>query len=484
MVKSRGGLHYSGLPQGTCLWTPRIALSPELGSNLIEVNGMAEIFNCLILGAAGRDFHNFQMFFRDRPEFRVCGFTATQIPFIESRCFPLSLAGPGYSEDIPIYPESELPDLIQSLSIDFVFLSYSDVSHSDVMHKASQVQACGASFVLLGPKQTQLQSEKPVIAVTAVRTGAGKSPLSQWLARQLIAAGKRTAVLRHPMPYGDLTRQAVERLATLDDLNRYDCTVEEREEYEPYIEQGVVVFAGVDYRMILALAETEADMILWDGGNNDFSFVRPDLNLVVVDALRPGHEVGYYPGETNLRLADIIVINKVANASPEALEGIQERVRRNNPRAQVIQADLEIVADRPEAIPGKRVLVVEDGPTLTHGDMAYGAGTLAAQRFGASELVDPRPFAVGTLAEAYVRFSHLGAVLPALGYSHEQCRELQQTIDNSKADIVIDASPCRLDRLLELKTPVVRVSYQFRQTAGPDLLSLVMQRLKKRIFNQ
>lgn len=438
---------------------------------------MTETFNCLIMGAAGRDFHNFQTFFRDRPSFRVCAFTAAQIPYIECRAFPRALAGPNYTSDIPVYSESALPELIAKFGIQFVFLAYSDLSHADVMHKASLVQACGASFVLLGPLHTQLKSNRSVIAVTAVRTGAGKSPLSLWLARQLNARGRLTAVLRHPMPYGHLERQAVQRFATQDDLDRFECTIEEREEYEPYIEQSLVVFAGVDYRAILALAEAEADIILWDGGNNDFSFVRPTVSIVVVDALRPGHETGYYPGETNLRSADIVVINKVGNASAETLSGIRARIHSNNLSAEVIEADLQIHVDQPGTISGKRVVVVEDGPTLTHGEMSFGAGTLAARRFGAREIVDPRPFAVGSLAEAYLKFPHLGPVVPALGYSAEQCLELQQTLDRCGADVILDASPCRLNRVLALRTMLVRVSYEFRQVSGPPLLELILTKI-------
>jgi predicted GTPase len=427
------------------------------------------------MGAAGRDFHNFQTFFRDRPEFRVRAFTATQIPFIESRRFPRELAGPNYQADIPIHLEAELPELIRKLDVDFVFLAYSDLSHADVMHKASLVQACGASFVLLGPRHTQLRSGKPVIAITAVRTGAGKSPISQMLARHLTAAGHRVGILRHPMPYGDLTRQAVERLATPDDLDRFQCTIEEREEYEPYLDQGLAVYAGVDYRQILAQAEAESDVILWDGGNNDFAFVQPGLSIVVVDALRPGHETSYYPGETNFRSADIVVINKVGRAHAEALAALRDRVRLFNPRAQLIEADLDIQVDRSELISGRRVLVVEDGPTLTHGGMPYGAGTIAAEQYDAGELVDPRPSAVGSVAETLRAYPHMTDVLPALGYSAKQCDELTQTIENSGAEIVIDASPASLDRMLKLSMPVVRVRYAFRQISGPPLRHLVDQ---------
>ncbi|MBI3468755.1 MAG: tetraacyldisaccharide 4'-kinase, partial [Planctomycetes bacterium] len=353
-------------------------------------------FNCIIMGAAGRDFHNFLTFFRANPNFRVCAFTAAQIPFIEARSFPRQLTGG--DQDIPIYPESALAELIDRHGADFVFLAYSDLSHLEVMHKASLVQACGASFALLGPRHTQLKSCKPVISVTAVRTGAGKSPLTQSVARHIKGSGRRVAVVRHPMPYGDLERQRVQRFAKFADLEREDCTIEEREEYEPYLELGVIVYAGVDYQQILRNAEQEADVILWDGGNNDFSFLVPDLSFVVVDALRPGHEDQYYPGETNVRLADVLVINKVADAQPESLRQIRHRLGELNPRAEVVEADLEIVVDDPQIIAGRRVIVVEDGPTVTHGGMSYGAGTVAARQYRAGEIVEPRESAVGTIA--------------------------------------------------------------------------------------
>jgi len=440
---------------------------------------MTSRHNCLIMGAAGRDFHNFQTFFRDRPEFRVRAFTATQIPYIDQRFFPRSLAGPLYDADIPIYPESRLPELVRDLDIDWVFLAYSDLPHVEVMHKASWVQSCGASFALLGPRHTQLVAERPVIAVTAVRTGAGKSPLSQWLAAELLVRGLRAGILRHPMPYGNLEQQAVERLASFADLQRFDCTVEEREEYEPYIERGMVVFAGVDYSQILAAATAESDVILWDGGNNDFSFVRPTVAICVADALRPGHETSYYPGETNLRMADIVVINKVRGAAADAVRQIGDRVAEYNPRATVVEADLEVEVDRPEALVGRKVLVVEDGPTLTHGGMAYGAGMIAARRYGVETLVDPRPAAVGSIADALREYPHLDRVLPALGYSDQQRRDLAATIDSSGADVVLDASPCRLDRLLDLKLPVVRARYRFQQTSGESLMDLILARLPR-----
>ncbi len=434
---------------------------------------MSATLNCIIMGAAGRDFHDFQTFFCDRPEYRVCAFTATQIPFIESRAFPRELAGPHYDADIPIVPESQLPDLIRQFDIDFVFLAYSDLSHEQVMHKASLVQSCGASFALLGPKHTQLASTKPVIAVTAVRTGAGKSPISQMLGRQLTAAGYRTGIIRHPMPYGDLARQASQRLATAQDLDDFQCTIEEREEYEPYIECGLVIFAGVDYSRILALAEAEADVILWDGGNNDYAFIRPGLSIVVADALRPGHEIAYYPGETNLRAADVVVINKVQDADVDALGEMRTRIRQYNPRAEIVEGNLAIEVDRPELIRGQRVLVVEDGPTLTHGGMTLGAGTIAAQQEGAGQRIDPRASAVGSIAATLERYPQLQGVLPALGYSEQQCNELTETIENSGADAVIDASPAGLGRLLKVSIPMVRVRYQFRHVSGPKLTELV-----------
>lgn len=430
-------------------------------------------FRCVILGAAGRDFHDFLTFFREHPEMEVVAFTAEQIPFIERRTFPKALAGPGYRDDIPIFPESELPDLIRRFDVDFVFLAYSDLSHGDVMHKAAIAQAAGASFALLGPKHTELAATKPVIAVTAVRTGAGKSPLSQAIAAHLAGRGLRVGIVRHPMPYGDLARQAVQRLASAADLDRAECTVEEREEYVPYIERGLVVFAGVDYARILARAEEESDVILWDGGNNDRSFFKAGLKIVVLDALRPGHELAYYPGETNFRSADVLVINKVGMAHLPELDLLRSHAAEYNPRATVIESDLELDVADPSRVRGKRVLVVEDGPTLTHGGMAYGAGVLAARRFEAAEIVDPRPHAVGTIAATYQKYPHLHRVLPALGYSDEQLRDLAKTIEGARPEVVIDASPARVGRLLGLTTPVVEIRYRFSQKSGTSILALV-----------
>ncbi|MAG93182.1 MAG: GTPase [Planctomycetaceae bacterium] len=440
---------------------------------------MTTRLNCIIMGAAGRDFHDCQTFFRSHPQFKVRAFTAAQIPFIDTRTFPASLAGPDYDDDIPIFPEDDLPSLIARFAVDFVFLAYSDLPHVEVMHKASLVQACGASFALLGPRQTQLESTNPVISVTAVRTGAGKSPLTQWLAGHLVQSGRRVGVLRHPMPYGDLKRQRVERFATQDDLDRYDCTVEEREEYEPYIEQGLVIFAGVDYEAILRQAEAEADVILWDGGNNDSSFIRPGLSIVVADALRPGHELKFYPGETNVRGADVVVINKVAQARAEDVRSIRANIRDLNPNCEIAESDLTVQIDDPECVAGRRVLVVEDGPTLTHGGMSYGAGLLAARKFNAGDVIDPRRTAVGSIREALAKYPHVTEVLPALGYSSEQRDELTETINASSADLVIDASPAGLDGFLDLKIPTVRVRYVFQQTSGRAIEEIAEQFLKR-----
>jgi predicted GTPase len=429
-------------------------------------------YNCIVMGAAGRDFHVFLSFLKGNEKFRVKAFTATQIPFIHERNFPASMAGPGYDADIPIHDESELPGLIRRHDVDFVFFAYSDIAHADVMHKSSLVQAAGASFVLLGPEHTQLASEKPVVSITATRTGAGKSPLTQFLARLLTDRGVKTAVIRHPMPYGNLEMQAVQRFATPADLDEHECTIEEREEYEPYVDMGIPIYAGVDYQAILDESSQEADVVLWDGGNNDFSFIRPDLDIVVVDSLRAGHEIDYFPGEVNFRRADILVISKVRSAAPEAVEGIRERASALNPKAEVCTADLEIEIGDPEQLEGKRVLVIEDGPTVTHGGMSFGAGTVAAERCGATT-VDPRPYAVGTIRDTFEANPHLERVLPAMGYSDEQREALAATINRCCAaeDVacVVDASPARLDRMLDLDVPLVRVSYGFEQLDGKPI---------------
>jgi len=435
-------------------------------------------FRCIVMGAAGRDFHDFQTFFVSHPDFRVVCFTAEQIPYIDQRSFPRSLAGRGYEEDIPIYNEGRLEELIAKHDIDFVFLAYSDLHHADVMHKAARVQAAGASFGLLGPKHTMLKSTKPVIAVTAVRTGAGKSPISQLIAGHLVRGGRPAGVLRHPMPYGDLEKQAVQRFATAADLDEHECTVEEREEYAPYVERGLVIFAGVNYAGILAAAEAESDVILWDGGNNDTPFVKPKLWIAVLDALRPGHEVAYYPGETNFRGADVLVVNKVDQADPRELQAMLDRIAALRPDATVLTADLAVVADETQ-IAGKRVLVIEDGPTTTHGGMAFGAGHVAARRAGAAALIDPRPHAVGSIAAMFEKYPHVTEVLPAMGYSDEQRADLAETIRRANPDVVVDASPARVARLLKIDLPVVQVDYRFDQRSGPPLLDLVEAAIRR-----
>ncbi|MEE4294256.1 MAG: hypothetical protein V2I79_09850 [Xanthomonadales bacterium] len=438
---------------------------------------MKKQYDCIVMGAAGRDFHVFLSFLRGNEHFRVKAFTATQIPFITERKFPQALAGPGYEDDIPIYDESELPRLIDEMDIDFVFFAYSDISHADLMHKSSMVQAAGASFIIAGPDHTQLVSDKPVVSITATRTGAGKSPLTQFLARYLTDQGKKTAVIRHPMPYGNLEMQAVQRFATPEDLDRHECTIEEREEYAPYVDMGIPIYAGVDYQGILDESSREADIVMWDGGNNDFSFIRPDLDIVVVDALRAGHEIDYFPGEVNFRRADILVIGKVNSAAPGAVEGIRERAKALNPDALIVTADLEVAIDRPDLIEGRKVLVIEDGPTVTHGGMAFGAGIVAAERQGATP-VEPRPYAVGTIAETYEAYPHMQRILPAMGYSKEQRKSLAETINACAAAeqvaCVVDASPARLDRMLKIDVPMVRVTYRFRQIDGDPIEERVL----------
>lgn len=431
------------------------------------------MFNCIIMGAAGRDFHDFRTFFLKHTEFRVCAFTAAQIPFIASRCYPRELAGDSYADDIPIHDERELEALIADHQIDFVFFAYSDLDHREVMHKASRVQAAGASFVLLGPDHTSLESCRPVVSITATRTGAGKSPLTQFLAASLSAQGVHAVTVRHPMPYGRLDAQAVQRFASAEDLDRYQCTIEEREEYEPYIRQGLVIYAGVNYASILKAAEQEAEIILWDGGNNDFAFYKPNLNITVCDALRAGHGLDYYPGETNFRSADVLVINKVAQATPDAIQTILDLKARLNPAASVVQSDLEVDLEDPDALTGARVLIVEDGPTVTHGGMAFGAGWVAAQQCRVGDIVDPRPHAVGSIADTFSDNPHLQRVLPAMGYSDAQRKELRATIEASGAELVINASPADIATLLELSMPVVQVRYRWSQRSGDDILKEV-----------
>ncbi|MBM3945578.1 MAG: GTPase, partial [SAR202 cluster bacterium] len=417
----------------------------------------------IIMGAAGRDFHNFNTVFRDRPDYEVVAFTAAQIPGIARRTYPASLAGKLYPKGIPIHDEADLENLVRDLRAGWVYFSYSDVSHMDVMHIASRALSAGASFGFLGPDATMLPSRLPVVAVCAVRTGAGKSPLSQWVARRLNERGHRVAVLRHPMPYGDLGKQAVQRFAGMADLDRYEATIEEREEYEPYIRMGIPVYAGVDYARILALAEDDADVVLWDGGNNDFPFLKPDLHLVVVDPLRVGHELAYHPGEVNFRMADAFVISKVGSASKKQLDQVRANIESVRPGVPVALADLALTLEPEGLIEGKKVVIVGDGPTLTHGGMGYGAGSLAARANKAAAIVDARPYAVGELQQTFEAFPHLKDEIPAMGYSPHQVSDLQRTLERVPADVVLDATPVDLSRLVRLSKPVVNVEYRFAE---------------------
>ena len=425
--------------------------------------------NVLIMGAAGRDFHNFNVVYRDDPSFEVVAFTAAQIPGIERRRYPPVLAGPHYPQGIAIVPESELESLIARERVDQVVFAYSDLSHAEVMHRASRSLAAGADFVLLGPRRTMIEARVPVIAVSAVRTGCGKSPTTRWLSQRLRERGLRAAVIRHPMPYGDLEREAVQRFASRADLDAAGCTVEEREEYEPHLAAGNVVYAGVDYTRIVALAERECDLILWDGGNNDFPFVRPDLHIVLVDPLRPGHETSHHPGETALRMADVVVVSKTDAAHPADAERVIASARRANPKASVVRAALSIRLDDPQAVRGRRVLVVEDGPTVTHGDMPWGAGYLAAKHAGAKAIVDPRAFAAPEIASVYAQYPHIGPVLPAEGYSSAQLEALRRTINATEADVVVAATPIDLGALVKLNKPIVRARYEFAEVESPGL---------------
>lgn len=421
------------------------------------------------MGAAGRDFHNFNVYFRNNPEYEVVAFTATQIPGIEGRTYPPKLSGQLYPKGVQILPETDLPRLIKDENVDLVVLAYSDLSYDDVMHKASLILACGPDFRLMGPKTTMLKSKLPVISVCGVRTGVGKSTVSRTVSRSLKKNYGRVVVVRHPMPYGILSEEVCERLATYDDLKRYACTIEEREEYEPHIDIGNVVYAGIDYGQILREAEKEADVILWDGGNNDLPFYKPDLQIVVVDPLRPGHELLYYPGEANLRMADVVVINKVDTASPENVEIVRKNVKLAKPEAKVVEAASEIHVDDEKLIRGKRVVAIEDGPTVTHGGMKEGVGAIAARKFGAKELVDPKPYAVGSIKRTYEKWPHLGQVLPAMGYGEKQVRDLEQTIAAIDCDSLVLGTPIDLRRIMNLPKPAVRVRYEIRETTKPTL---------------
>jgi predicted GTPase len=421
------------------------------------------------MGAAGRDFHNFNTVYRDDPGSEVVAFTATQIPNIEGRRYPPELAGPRYPAGIPIHPESELARLVRDLAVDEVVFAYSDVSHETVMHKASLVLACGADFRLIGPKASMIEATVPVVSVCAVRTGSGKSQTTRRVAAILRAKGRRVVAIRHPMPYGDLVRQRVQRFAAMEDLDRQQCTIEEREEYEPHIVAGGVIYSGVDYGAILKQAQEEADVVLWDGGNNDLPFYRSDLEIVVADPHRPGHERTYHPGEANLRRAHVVVINKIDSAGPEGVEEVRRSVRELNPGAMVIDAASPLFVDGAEQIRGKRVLAVEDGPTLTHGEMKYGAGVLAAIRHGAREVVDPRPYVVGSLAKTFQTYPNIGTLLPAMGYGGEQVRDLEATIARTPCDVVLVATPIDLRRMVEIRKPALRVRYELQEIGKPDL---------------
>jgi len=423
----------------------------------------------IIMGAAGRDFHNFNVYYRDNEDYRVIAFTATQIPDIEGRKYPAELAGKLYPEGIPIFAEENLAELIKEHAIDEVCFAYSDVPHEYVMHKASEVHAAGASFTLLGPDATMIKSNRPLISVCAVRTGCGKSQTSRKIALILKNKGHKVAVIRHPMPYGNLVEQKVQRFEKYEDLAKHKCTIEEREEYEPHVSNGIIVYAGVDYQAILDDAEKEADIILWDGGNNDFSFYKPDLDIVVVDPHRPGHELLYHPGETNFRRAQVLVINKMGTAEEDKVNLLINNITRFNPTATIIRANSPVSVDGGEEIAGKKVLVVEDGPTLTHGEMTYGAGIVAAKKYGAATIIDPRPFAVGSIKDTFTKFSHLDKVLPAMGYGDQQVAELEETINKCDCDLVVSGTPFDLNRLIKSDKKILRVSYDIEEIGSPNL---------------
>ena len=434
----------------------------------------------IIMGAAGRDFHNFNVYFRNNDEYEVVAFTATQIPGIEKRAYPAELAGPNYPKGIPIYPEEKLPELIKKYDVDQVIFAYSDVSYEYVMHKSSIALANGADFRLMGPSSTMLKAKVPVVSICAVRTGSGKSQTSRKVSKVLRKMGFKVVVVRHPMPYGDLHKQVCERFASYEDLDKYECTIEEREEYEPHINNGIVVYAGVDYEKILREAEKEADIIIWDGGNNDTSFYKSDLHIVVADPHRPGHELAYHPGETNLRMADVVVINKVDTADPMNIETVRKNIKTVNPKATIIEAASPITVDNPSIVKGKKVLVIEDGPTLTHGNMAYGAGTIAAKKLGASEIVDPRPYAVGSIKATFDKYTHLGPLLPAMGYDEAQIGELEETINKTPCDVVVIGTPIDLRKVLRLGKPATRARYELQEISKPDLEDILTQRFPRR----
>jgi len=430
------------------------------------------------MGAAGRDFHNFNVFFRKRREYEVVAFTASQIPGIEQRTYPSVLAGPLYPKGIQIVPEDQLPKLIRDKNVELVILAYSDLSYDDVMHKASIVGSNGPDFMLMGPKSTMLKAKVPIVSVCAVRTGAGKSTVSRAVSRVMKARGKKVIVVRHPMPYGELETEAIQRFATHGDMDKQQCTIEEREEYEPHIDEGNIVYAGVDYEKILLAAEKEADLILWDGGNNDLPFYKPDIHIVVADPHRAGHELSYYPGETNVRMADVIVINKVDSAAPDNVRLVRENVKQLNPAATVVEAASAIHVDDPSLIKEKSVLVVEDGPTVTHGQMRESVGAIAAHLYGAHELVNPRPFAVGSIRRTYERYPHIGFVLPAMGYGTRQIKELEQTIEKTPCDSLVLGTPIDIRRIMKVTKPAARVRYEMREVTKPGLEELLSKFMK------
>jgi predicted GTPase len=434
----------------------------------------------IIMGAAGRDFHNFNVYFKDNPRYHVIGFTATQIPDIEGRLYPPQLSGKYYPKGIPIYAEDQFADLIKEHKLDLVAFSYSDIPHIEVMHKASIAMAKGADFMLIGATYTMLRSQKPVVAVCAVRTGCGKSQTTRQVCNIMKNQGKKVVAVRHPMPYGDLTKQIVQRFSSYEDLDTHKCTIEEREEYEPLVTQGIVVYAGIDYGRILKVAEKEADVIVWDGGNNDTPFYFPDVHIVVFDPHRAGHERLYYPGETNMTMADIAVINKVDSADPRDVATVKENITTFAPDADIVLAESTILVNSPEQIKGKQVLVVEDGPTLTHGGMAFGAGTIAAKRFEAAEIVEPFKYATGTIQETYNQYPNVNAVLPAMGYSREQIRDLEQTINKAECDLVLFATPIDLPELLSINKPMLRVRYEYKDFTRPTLEEILLNRLNNR----
>jgi len=432
----------------------------------------------IIMGAAGRDFHNFNVYFRDNPRYKVIAFTAAQIPTIEDRLYPPELAGEFYRVGIPIYPEDQLTALIQQHKVDLVAFSYSDIPHVDLMHKASAIMAGGADFILIGATYTMLKSVKPVVAVCAVRTGCGKSQTTRHVCGIMKEMRKRVVVVRHPMPYGDLTKQIVQRFSCYKDFEKHQCTIEEREEYEHLVDLGIVVYAGIDYRQILKAAEKEADFIVWDGGNNDTPFYYPDVHIVLFDPHRAGHERLYYPGETNMILADIAVINKVDSADSAQVQNVRQNIEKHNPNAEIVLAESAVIIDAPDLIQGKRVLVVEDGPTLTHGEMPFGAGTIAAKMYEAASIVDPRPYITGTIKETFEKYTHVGALLPAMGYSKEQIHDLELTINKIDCDLVLFATPIDLPSLVSINKPTLRVRYEYRDHDSPLLKDVLLKRLQ------